>query len=79
MITCKFEHFTRHLRFTTVMRDTLRRGRNILNPRPTLRQKGNEIGIMPNSGKVSILYEFKCTIEIKVEILIPKFLLLVVN
>lgn len=38
MITCIFEHFTLHLRFTTVMRNALRRGRKILNPRPTLKQ-----------------------------------------
>lgn len=35
MITCK-EHFIWHLRFSIVMRDTLRRGRNILNPQPAL-------------------------------------------
>lgn len=36
MITCIFDHFTLHLRFTTVMRNTLRRRREILNPRLTL-------------------------------------------
>lgn len=36
MITCIFEHFTLHLRFTTLMRNTLRKGRKILNPLPTL-------------------------------------------
>lgn len=36
MITCIFDHFTLNLRFTTVMLNTLRRGREILNPRPTL-------------------------------------------
>lgn len=36
MITCIFEQFTLNLRFTTVMRNTLRRGRKILDPRPTL-------------------------------------------
>lgn len=33
---CIFEQFTLNLRFTTVMRNTLRRGREILDPRPTL-------------------------------------------
>lgn len=39
MITCMIEHLTLNLRFTTVMRNTLRRGRKILNPRPTLISK----------------------------------------
>lgn len=33
----KFEHFTLHLLFMTVMCNILRRGHKILNPRPTLR------------------------------------------
>lgn len=36
MITCLFIQFTLYLRFTKVMRKSLRRGRKILNPRPTL-------------------------------------------
>lgn len=37
MINCVFQYFTLHLRFTTAMRNILRRGRKILNPRPTWR------------------------------------------
>lgn len=45
MISWIFKHFTLHLRFTTVMRNTLRRGRRILNPRPTLNQCHNQLCI----------------------------------